>query len=157
MTIDQSVLQLLEESVLCWLATSSLQGEPNVSPKEIFKLFKGDSIVIANIASPQSARNITENPCACVSFVNVFTQKGYQIKGAASILKEGDEAFEEAKELLTKKTQGMFPIHTVFRITIGNVREVIAPRYRLYPETTEADQVSSSLETYRVREYLHKG
>ena len=154
MTIDQSVLQLLEESVLCWLATSTLQGEPNVSPKEIFKPFKGDSIVIANIASPQSARNINENPRACVSFVNIFTQKGYQITGAASILKRPDQDYQQAKQALEELTRGKFPFKSIFRVSVEQVREIIAPRYRLFPETTEEDQIRSALKTYGVQSEL---
>ena len=154
MQVDSNVLRILNESVLCWLATSSLDGEPNVSPKEIFCLFGDDSLIIANIASPKTARNIKENPCACVCFVNVFTQKGYQITGAASILKQGDADYEEAKGLLEEMTEGKFPFKSVFRIMVELVSEVNAPRYRLFPETTESDQIASSIDTYRVHEYL---
>ncbi len=44
------------KSVLCWLATVSEEGIPDVSSKEI-STFHGDStLLISNIASPQSIR-----------------------------------------------------------------------------------------------------
>ncbi|MEM6264941.1 MAG: pyridoxamine 5'-phosphate oxidase family protein [Bacteroidota bacterium] len=51
----------INRSVLCWLATASKEKIPNVSPKEIFTHFGGEKIIIANIASPQTVRNIHEN------------------------------------------------------------------------------------------------
>lgn len=151
MILEADVQRLVEESVLCWLATSSAAGQPSVSPKEIFSVFNDDSIVIANIASPNSARNIQENPRACASFVNVFTQKGYQLQGCALCLRKGDDGFREIEEVLLEMTQGKFPFKSVFRVMVEQVNEILAPRYRLYPETTEQDQVSSAMVRYGVR------
>ncbi len=151
MNLDANVNRLVEESVLCWLATSSASGQPSVSPKEVFTTFQNDSIIIANIASPNSARNIKENPKACVSFVNVFTQRGFQLKGAAQLLGVGDDGFSEIEQILLEITEGKFPFKTVFRVMVEEVSEIFAPRYRLFPETTEQDQVSSAMESYGVR------
>lgn len=151
MTLGQRVRNLAEESVLCWLATSSASGQPSVSPKEVFAVYNDDSIVIANIASPSSARNIRENPRACVSFVNVFTQKGYQIRGRASYLTGTDDEYAGIEEILRGIAGEKFPFKSVFRVLGDEVSEIIAPRYRLFPDTTEAEQIASAMETYGVR------
>ncbi|MCA9278583.1 MAG: pyridoxamine 5'-phosphate oxidase family protein [Phycisphaeraceae bacterium] len=150
MKLDANVIRSIEESVLCWLATSSASGQPSVSPKEVFAAFNNDSIIIANIASPNSARNIRENSRACVSFVNVFTQKGFQIKGTALYLTKGDDDFAEIEQVLLNITQGKFPFKSVFRVMAEEVNEILAPRYRLYPETTEQDQIDSAMVAYGV-------
>jgi predicted pyridoxine 5'-phosphate oxidase superfamily flavin-nucleotide-binding protein len=149
--LENKIHRLVDESVLCWLATSSGSGQPSVSPKEVFAVFNDDSIVIANIASPNSARNIRENPKACVSFVNVFTQKGFQIKGPAYELRSGDDRFSAIEHVLLKITKGLYPFKSVFIVMAEEVCEILAPRYRLYPETTEQDQVSSAMVTYGVQ------
>lgn len=149
--LDENVRRLLDESVLCWLATSSAAGQPSVSPKEVFAAFKDDSVIIANIASPGSARNIGENPHACLSFINIFTQKGYQVSGPATILRAGNPDYHEAQGVLLRITEGNFPFKVVFRVTAQDVRAIIAPRYRLYPDTTEQDQVASAMRAYGVR------
>ena len=74
----KDVKRYIEHSVLCWLATSNKKAEPNVSPKEIFLRYDDTKILIANIASPKTIRNIKENPQVCISFINVFVQKGYK-------------------------------------------------------------------------------
>ncbi len=150
MPIHEDILRLLDESVLCWLATASPDGHPSVSPKEIFKPFN-DSIIIANIASPNSARNIKANPKACVSFVNIFTQRGYQISGPAEYLDQSHSTFPEIEQALIQLTQGHFPFKSAFRIHAESIKEIRAPRYHLFPETTEQDQIQSAMKTYGVQ------
>ena len=151
MPFDPMVKQLAKESVLCWLATSSASGRPSVSPKEIFTTFNDDSIIIANIASPNSARNIREHGQACVSFVNVFTQKGFQIRGGASYLDRTHPDYAAVEPILVAMTGGAFPFKSAFRVMADEVDEIIAPRYRLYPETTEASQIESAMQRYGVQ------
>ena len=60
--LNQDTINSINDSVLCWLATANENGEPNVSPKEMFIADGTERILIANIASPNSVRNIDANP-----------------------------------------------------------------------------------------------
>ena len=80
MKITTEIKKSMDSSVLCWLATVSSEGTPNVSPKEVFTYFK-DEIIIANIASPQTLKNIKENALVCISFIDILIQKGFKLKG----------------------------------------------------------------------------
>ncbi len=151
MSLDQEIIRSLDACVLCWLATSSSSNQPSVSPKEIFAPYNNDSVIIANVASPNTARNIRENPNACVSFVDVFTQKGYQIKGPAQYLTKEDASYPDIEQRLETLTLGKFPFKSVFRVYADEVSEILAPRYRLFPETTEQDQIESAMISYGVQ------
>ena len=140
----------VDQSVLCWLATSSPEGEPNVSPKEAFTLYEDNWILIANIASPNTLRNLKANPKVCISFIDVFVQKGLQIKGTAEIIDNTDNDYPEMERVLLNLTQGKFPFNSITKIAVEKVKPIIAPSYHLFPETTEKDQVKSALKTYRV-------
>lgn len=149
--INNDVKSYIEKSVLCWLATSNKQNEPNVSPKEIFT-FKDDStLLIANIASPNSIENINENPNVCVSFVDIFIQKGYKLKGIARLIDKNHNDFREKVKPLIKLFSADFPIITVIEIEIKKVDKIQAPSYFLHPERTEQFQVESALKTYQVK------
>lgn len=74
MKLTAEIKDSLNTSVLCWLATSSAENIPNVSPKEIFSYFENDSIIVANIASPQTLRNIKQNKNVCISFIDILKQ-----------------------------------------------------------------------------------
>lgn len=65
-------------------------GQPHVSPKEVFAVVDDQHVVIANIASPHTVRNIAINPRVCLSFVDVFVQKGFKLQGLARTVVSGD-------------------------------------------------------------------
>lgn len=142
--------EYINRSVLCWLATASADNIPNVSPKEIFNYIASDKIIVANIASPQTVRNIRQNENVCVSFIDILVQKGFQMKGKAVIIGKADPEFSEMEEVLLEMTGGNFPFSTITRITVEQVKPIIAPRYILYPETTEEEQIESARKTYGI-------
>lgn len=150
--LTPDIQEAASRSVLCWLATVDSAGQPNVSPKEIFAVFDVHHLVIANIASPTSVRNIGANPLVCVSFVDVWVQKGYKVVGRARNVRAQDPDFATWASPLLAKAGPRFPIHSVVVIEATAVEPIIAPSYRLYPEdTTEASQVEAALRTYGVR------
>lgn len=146
--LTTEIRKYLDQSVLCWLATSSLDQIPNVSPKEIFVPYQDAYILIANIASPQTVNNIQQNPNVCVSFVDVFVQKGYQIKGTAKIIQQTDIEFQDLEPLLSVLTKGLFPFQSITKIKINSTKKILAPRYLLYPDTKESDQIKSAQQSY---------
>ncbi len=148
--LTEDVKKYAEKSVLCWLATVSDDGTPNVSPKEIFAVEDDTHILIANIASPESVRNIRSNPQVCVSFIDVLVQKGYKVKGAATLIHKKEKAYAQRVSPLKALTGEAFPIHMIIAIEVKEVQPIVAPRYRLYPETTEQMQIESALLTYGV-------
>lgn len=150
MILNDEIRQSIEESVLCWLATVDAHGNPNVSPKEVFVADGADHLLIANIASPNSVRNIEINPAVCISFVHVFKQKGFKLKGVASILQPGDPAYAEKHRPLYAIAGERFPIQSIIQIRVTNAQRILAPSYRLYPDTTEAGQIADAMETYGV-------
>ncbi|MBK6636318.1 MAG: pyridoxamine 5'-phosphate oxidase family protein [Rhodocyclaceae bacterium] len=148
--LTDDVLDYIQRSVLCWLATADADGVPNVSPKEVFCAFGRDRVLVAHIASPGSVRNILANPNVCLSFVEVFVQKGYKLRGVAEIVTPTAQRYAEWLAPLTQITQGAFPIPGIIAITVTAVEPIMAPSYRLIPGTTEASQVASALNTYGV-------
>lgn len=148
--LDTTVLNAMHTSVLCWLATCDAHGQPNVSPKEVFAAIDPQHLVIAHIASPRSVRNIADKPRVCVSFIDVFTQKGFKVLGEACVILPADGRFAQLEPLLLAKTQGRFPIRAAIRVRVDAVEPILAPSYRLYPGTTEAAQVASAMRTYGV-------
>ncbi|QDL53593.1 pyridoxamine 5'-phosphate oxidase family protein [Rhodoferax aquaticus] len=139
-------------SVLCWLATVDENGQPNVSPKEIFAAFDAEHLVIANIASPTSVRNLAVNPLVCVSFVDVFVQKGFKVTGEARNVPRQDADFAYWAAPLEAKAGPRFSMHSVILVLAKAIEPILAPSYRLYAaETTEQSQVASAMRAYGVQ------
>lgn len=150
--LSPEVREAAARSVLCWLATADDAGQPSVSPKEVFAAFDATHLVVANIASPTSVRNVKRNPRVCMSFIDVFVQKGFKIMGNARNVTKDDAEFPVWSAPLMAKAGPRFPIHSVLVIEAFAVEPVIAPSYRLYAgETTEESQIASAMRTYGVR------
>ena len=150
--ITPEVISVAERSVLAWLATCDSDGCPNVSPKEVFAVFKNECFVIANIASPISVRNLALNNQACLSFVDVFVQKGYKVNGRATVIKSDQAEYRKWVNPLEEMTKGKFPIHSVIVLHPISVKPIMAPSYLLFPsETTEQSQVMTAMKAYGVR------
>jgi len=155
--LTPDIKKYIDQSVLCWLATVSKDGIPNVSPKEMFTYLDAEHIGIAHIASPNSLRNIKANPNVCVSFVDVFVQKGYKLVGQAEIIKRTHPDFEKKAAKILAMAGTAFPVQALLNIKILKIGTILAPSYMMYPETTtEAAQIKSALKQYKVEEYLNK-
>ncbi|MEM6895598.1 MAG: pyridoxamine 5'-phosphate oxidase family protein [Bacteroidota bacterium] len=148
MMLTSEVKQYIDQSVLCWLATAATDHMPNVSPKEVFTFFDDQHLIVANIASPKSVKNIKVNPKVCVSFIDILVQKGFQLKGVATIASKKDEGYSEMEAKLLEITQGNYPFSTITKIKVEEIRPIIAPKYHLYPDTTEGQQIESAKKAY---------
>jgi len=150
--LSATIKKYIDQSVLCWLATSSATNIPNVSPKEIFHFHGNSNIIIANIASPQSIKNILENQNVCVSFIDIFVQKGFQLKGVAEIIDQKEGRFEQMAQPLIEMAGEKFPFGSIINIKVESVKPILAPIYLLYPEsTTEASQIESAMRNYKLK------
>ena len=147
--ITGEIKYYIDHSVLCWLATVK-DGNPSVSPKEIFSYFD-DKIIIANIASPQSIKNIKDNFNVCVSFIDIFSQKGFQIYGKAMVLRQEDSGYEVRHQVLQDIAGDKFKILSIIEISITRVNKILAPSYQ-FDKTIKEDKVlESAFKTYKVK------
>lgn len=148
--LSKEIKTYIDKCVLCWLATSSKENNPNVSPKEIFTYLDDENILIANIASPQSAKNIIENPKVCISFIDILIQKGFQLKGTAQIINKEDAVYNEFLKKIHSLSEDRFPLISIIKIKIEKAKTILAPSYILNPQTSEEDQVKKAITSYQL-------
>lgn len=149
--LSAALLAAARRSVLCWLATVDSEGQPNVSPKEVWAIADDRHVVVANIASPVTARNIAQQPKVCLSFVDVLVQKGFKLLGTARAVLPDDADYRKWAAPLLAMTGDRFAVRSVLLISVQSAQPIEAPSYWLYPETTtEASQVEAAQRTYGV-------
>lgn len=149
-TINEAMQTDINNSVLCWLATADSSGVPNVSPKEIFSSYGDNRIIIADIASANSVRNIRANPNVCVSFVDIFRQRGFKIVGTAVIIEKDEANFVIVGAQLLKMAGDDYPIQRIISIEIKKISRIWAPSYKLFPDRSEANRMQGAYDTYAV-------
>ncbi len=149
--INEAVRTDIRNSVLCWLATVDEDGQPNVSPKEIFIDHGDDAILIADIASPVSVRNIAGRSLVCVSFVDVFRQRGFKIAGRARLIAPEHPDFADFGLPLQQAAGPDFQVRQAIHVTVTRISRIWAPSYALFPDRTVEEQQARGYTTYGVR------
>lgn len=74
---------------LAWVATASLEGEPNVTPKGSLKLLDEQHVAFAELFPRKTAQNLLVNRKVAVTVVDAAAGTGYQLKGTAELLESG--------------------------------------------------------------------
>ena len=74
---------------LCYVATVTPDGKPNLSPKGSLKVLDDEHLAFADIMSPQTMRNLAVNPHIEVNMVDPFLRRGYRFKGSCEVHREG--------------------------------------------------------------------
>ena len=148
--INQAVRTDIGNSVLCWLATVDPEGTPNVTPKELFSCYGDDRLVVADVASANTVRNIRAHSAVCASFVDVFRERGFKIVGTATIVSPKDADFPTIGTEVLRKAGTAFPIRHIISIKIARISRIWAPSYTLFPDRAEADRMRIAYDAYGV-------
>lgn len=76
------------------VATADASGRPNVSPKGSFMVLDDEHVAFADVHSPRTIANLSQNPQVSAIVYDAATRHGCRIWGHAEILTSGD-AFDK--------------------------------------------------------------
>ena len=119
--IEASHRQLIEEVDLCFVATASNSGVPNVSPKGSIAVLDDDHLVFADIMSPCTRKNLQENPRLTVLVCKPERFQGYQFQGTAELSQEGDIYEMLVRRIKEKKVPVPPPVNAV-KVKVEEIR-----------------------------------
>jgi len=127
--ITHKIRKLLSEQKLGFIATVSPDGTPNLSPKGTIIAWDENTLAFADIRSPQTMRNIRNNPSIEINVVDPFSRKGFRFKGVAKIISNG----KKYDKILShyQKSGVKSSIKSIVLVNVKKVNEVISPLYDL--------------------------
>lgn len=137
--VDAEVQAFITSTRLCYVATVSPDGLPNVSPKGSLKVIDEHTVAFADMASPRTVRNIAHNPNVEINVVDPFLRRGYRMRGRAEVADD--------PRLLSVVGAGLghdYPIRHAVRVRVSAVEPLHSPVY-LFTEATE-DEVHRTWE-----------
>jgi predicted pyridoxine 5'-phosphate oxidase superfamily flavin-nucleotide-binding protein len=125
--LTPDMMRIVEEQRLGFVATASVDGTPNVSPKGTFAVLDDRTIAFGDIRSPGTIRNLKANPRIEVSFVDPFVRKGYRFAGLATVVERGEAGFNT---LLPKLHSALAPrIRAIVTIAVTKALPLTSPAY----------------------------
>jgi len=121
--ITEDHRNLIEEVGLCYVASASADGTPNVSPKGSIAVLDDDHIVFAEIMSPHTRENLQENSKVAVFVCKPEKFKGFQFKGTAELASDGP-VFDMLVQTIKEKKIPVPPPKYAVTIRVDEVRAV---------------------------------
>lgn len=141
MKLSASAIKTIEMWRLGFVATVSVGGRPNVSPKGTFVVLDQETIAFGEIRSPQTMTNLAQNPELEVNFVDQFTRKGVRIRGKAEFVRRNTKEFNN----LIEKWQAIWGdlanrINVIVKIPADQAKPLTTPPYD--DGATEAEMIA---------------
>ena len=126
---DDELKKLVNFQKLGYVAPVSSDGTPNLSPKGTIAILDDSRLVFANIRSPKTIENLTNNPSIEINVIDPFSRMGYRFKGLANILSNGED-FENILDYFKQKGIKSTISHIVV-IDVTSFSEITSPSYDL--------------------------
>ena len=126
---DDEIRNFVNFQKLGYVATTSSDGSPNLSPKGTITILDDSRLVFANIRSPQTVENLTKNPSIEINVIDPFSRMGYRFKGMANILSDGDD-FKKIIDYFEKKGIKS-KISDIIVVDVKSFSKVTSPSYDL--------------------------
>ena len=127
--ISTSIEKFLDEQKLGFVATASAKGIPNVSPKGTIIVWDKTTLAFADIRSPNTMKNLEENPNLEINSIDPLLRKGFRFIGTGTILKEGPKYDELLNDYRKRGIKS--PIGAIVLVNVSEISEVISPLYDL--------------------------
>ena len=126
---DDKIKNFVNFQKLSYVATVSSDGTPNLSPKGTLSILDDSRLVFANIRSPQTIKNLSQNPSIEINVIDPFSRMGYRFKGIGIILSNGND-FKKVLDYFKKKGIKSKILHVVV-VNVNSFSEVTSPSYDL--------------------------
>ena len=125
--ITSEIKEFLELQKLGYVATVSSDGKPNVSPKGTIIGWTQETLVFADIRSPDTIKNLQSNSNVEINVIDPLLRRGYLFQGQAKIIND-DSMFDEILDYYRKRGIRS-PINSIISVEITSVSEVKSPLY----------------------------
>ena len=125
--LSPEIKDFLDLQKLGYVATVSSDGKPNISPKGTIIAWTSEVLAFADIRSPDTIKNLQNNPHVEINVIDPILRKGYLFQGQARIIKDNSQ-FEEILTHYRKKGIKS-PINSIVLVDVSKVSEVTSPLY----------------------------
>ena len=129
--LTHDMKRIIKRYTVGFVATITPDGKPAVSPKGMSIILDDNTLVIGNIRSPQTARNININPAVEVNYLDVLSRKAVRISGSARYVKKGTEEFDILHPCFHRWSNLSQKLRGIFVINIESAKIITSPVYDL--------------------------
>lgn len=125
--ITSKIKDFLNLHKLGYVATVTSDGKPNISPKGTIIGWDSQTLAFADIRSPDTIKNLKDNPDVEINVIDPLLRKGYLFQGTAKII-EDETLYQEI--LNYYRLNGIkSQINSIVLVDVSNISNVTSPLY----------------------------
>ena len=143
--LNTDMRAVIEAAHLCFAATVTPDGRPNLSPKGTIRAWDDAHLFFLDIASPGTRANLGHSPWMELNVVEQLSRRGYRFSGQAALHSEGTAVYSEAMRRVFGEAPASMPVTAVVLLAVERAAPLLSPAY--WHDTDEA----AIRETWRVR------
>lgn len=132
---------VIDAASLCFAATVSPDGRPNLSPKGTIRVWDDAHLFFLDIASPGTRANLAHAPWLELNVVEQLSRRGYRFSGRAQLYFEGSEVYEEATRRVYGEKPPTSPVAAVVLLAIERAAPLLSPAYWRVPDETALREI----------------
>ncbi len=121
--IEDEHRDLIKEVGLCFVATATSDGVPNVSPKGSIMAIDDDHLAFADIMSPGTRSNLEQNKNVAVFVCLPEKFQGFQFKGTVELSKDGP-VYDQLNAAIKEKGLKLPPIQNAVKVKVEEIRKL---------------------------------
>ena len=120
---------VIEAAHLCFAATVTPDGRPNVSPKGTIRVWDETRLFFLDIASPGTRANLAHSPWLELNVVEQLSRRGYRFGGSAALHLPGTEVFAEGVRRVYGEAPPADAAASVVLLTVERAAPLLSPAY----------------------------
>jgi predicted pyridoxine 5'-phosphate oxidase superfamily flavin-nucleotide-binding protein len=126
--LDDDMRAVIAAQRLCFAATVTSEGRPNLSPKGTVRVWDDHHLYFCDIASPGTRRNVEANGWIELNVVDVLSRRGYRFLGRATVHRD-DDVYREATRRIYGDEGVTSAVHAVVLIGVERALPLVSPGY----------------------------
>ncbi len=131
--LDDDMRAVIEAQRLCFAATVTPDGLPNLSPKGTIRVWDDHHLFFCDIASPGTRSNLETRPWIELNVVDTLSRRGYRFFGRAT-LHTNDDVYRRATDRIAAEEGAHYPVRAVVLIAVERASPLISPGYEHIPD-----------------------
>ena len=127
-SLTSDMRAVIQAAHLCFAATVTPEGRPNLSPKGTIRVWDDTSLFFLDIASPGTRANLLAHPFLELNVVDHLSRRGYRFAGPTALHTHG-ALFDEACRRVFAEETGRYPVTTVVLLVVESAAPLLSPGY----------------------------
>lgn len=120
---------VIQSAHLCFAATVTPDGRPNVSPKGTIRVWDDARLFFLDIASPGTRANLANSPWLELNVVDQISRRGYRFSGRAALHFPPTTVYADGVQRVYVDAPPADPPAAVVLLTVDRAAPLLSPAY----------------------------